>query len=164
MTKLTVAFRISAKASKNACALECEVAIPKCKECVWKVRLQLYSLVALWSLLILISKPDTFELGLSSRLRKYLPTVEISSCAMELATLCTLLASQDLPRSGKQRCFIGYVCYHFKVFILWQTFPCCHTNYLIDMNLDIQIYRYMAFGPNPDHIKQLKNRKPNENT
>jgi hypothetical protein len=128
------------------------------------VRLQLSSLVALWSFLILISKPDTLKLGLISRLREYLPTVEISSCAMELATLCTLLASQDWPRCIKKRCFIGYVCYHFKVFILWQTFPCCHTNSLIDMNLDIQLYRYTAFGPNPDHINQLKNRKPNENT
>jgi len=50
------------------------------------------------------------------------------------------------------------------VFILLQTFACCHTDYLIDMNFDIQLYRYMAFGPNPDHINQLKNRKSNENT
>jgi len=47
MTKLIVAFRVSANASKNACVLECEVGIPRCKECVWKVRLQLSSLVAL---------------------------------------------------------------------------------------------------------------------
>jgi hypothetical protein len=135
-----------------------------CGKCCTLVRLQPASLVALWSFLILISKPDTLELGLSSRLREFLPTVEISSCAIELATLCTLLASQDLPRCRKQRYFIGYVCYHFKVFILWQPFPCCHSNYLIDTNLDIQLYRYMAFGPNPVHINQLKNRKPSENT
>lgn len=121
-------------------------------------------LLLFWSFLILISKPDTFELGLSSRLREYLPTVEVSSCAMELATLCTLLASQDLTRCRKKRHLMCHACYHLKVFIVWQTLSCCHTNYLTGMNLDIQLYRYLAFGPNPDHINQLKNRKPNENT
>jgi hypothetical protein len=128
------------------------------------VSFQLAGLVALWSFLILISQPDTLELGLSSRLREFLPTVEISSRAMELATLCTLLASQDLPRCRKQCYFIGYVCYNFKVFILWQPFPGYHTNYPTDMNLDIPLYRYIAFGPNPVHINHLKNRIPNKNT
>jgi hypothetical protein len=69
-----------------------------------------------------------------------------------------------LAEMRKETLLNRLVCYHFKVFISWQTFPCCHTNYLNDINLDIQLYRYMAFGPNPDHINQLKNRKPNENT
>jgi hypothetical protein len=72
------------------------------------VRLQLFRLVAHRSVLILSYKRDTFELGLTSRLVEYLPTVETSPCAMELGMLCTLLASQDLPRRRKKRYFIGY--------------------------------------------------------
>ena len=168
MTKLTGAFRISANASKahvpSNVKSEFQGAKNACGKCLHSGETTASSLVALWSFLILIYQPDTFELRLLSRLREYLPTVEINSCVVELATLCTLLASQDLQICRKKHYFIGYVCYHVKVFTLWQTFPCFHTNYLTDMNVDIQLYRYMVFGPNPDHINQLKNRKPNENT